>query len=278
MEERGQDNSGPEERQEGEFRRIGPGPAAFQPQPDWPTQAHLAPQLDDNQPIKRRSPSFISPDMLPSALSASGKPKTDKRLWLVGLGIVVLVALVAIGVQASGHGDSSRTSASGSDSGSTAVATTPSTDADGNSAATSGTTATAAVVGSTISLSGSSGTAIQVTVVKVIDPAAGADEFDQASAGDRLVAVQLQIKNTGTAVYADDPDIDVTLIDSTGQQYQISLNQVTEPKLNSGLTLGTGQSTLGVEVFEVGKSVELSGFQYQLQDGLSRSVGQWKLS
>ncbi|MEV0537623.1 hypothetical protein [Kitasatospora sp. NPDC050463] len=64
---------------------------------------------------------------------------------------------------------------------------------------------------------------MDVTVVKVVDPASATDTFSSPKAGMRLVAVQFRLGNTGTAVYDDSPSSGARLADSQGQQFNASI-------------------------------------------------------
>ena len=138
----------------------------------------------------------------------------------------------------------------------------------------------AASTGSTIDLKGENpGDSIAVTLVKIVYPARGADEFNTPDAGDALVGVQFRIKNTGKGAYSDDPDADAVLIDAAGQQYQPDLGTtITEGAvLNSSLNLAPGDTTLGFEVFEVPKGTKLGQVQYQL-DFFLGSTAEWRVT
>jgi hypothetical protein len=138
----------------------------------------------------------------------------------------------------------------------------------------------AAKIGDTISANGSSdGEQLAITLVKIVDPASSANQFLTPAAGNRYVAVQFRLKNTGTGSYSDDPDIDVAAIDGAGQQYDASLGATTSAgaKLNSNLDIAQGDSVLGFEVFEVPKAQKIVKVQYKLNMGLGGDVVQWTI-
>ena len=70
----------------------------------------------------------------------------------------------------------------------------------------------------------------QVTLVKVVDPAQGADRFSQPVSGGRFVGVQLRITLGGTAPQFLDVNSDTVLADANGNLYQpIDANLVSSP-------------------------------------------------
>src|ERR671930_332946 len=77
----------------------------------------------------------------------------------------------------------------------------------------------ASAVGSTVELAGQQdGEKLAVTLVKIVDPAPGADEFMKPDAGNRFVAAQFNIKNTGTVPYQDAPANRTRIVDSAGKE------------------------------------------------------------
>jgi hypothetical protein len=65
----------------------------------------------------------------------------------------------------------------------------------------------------------SAGEKLTVTVIKVVDPASGADEFTHPKAGYRFVAVQFRLVNAGTETYSDSPGNGAQLVDTQGQSF-----------------------------------------------------------
>lgn len=187
--------------------------------------------------------------------------------------VVVLVTLViglAIGSASKNSSVSTGTASISGPSG------TPSAARSGAAPASSPAPAS---MGSTISLQGeTSGGSIAITLVKIVYPAQGGDEFNTPDAGHSLVGVQFRIKNTGKGAYSDDPDADAVLIDSAGQQYQSDLGTTIAEgvSLNSSLNLAPGDTTLGFEVFEVPKGTKLAQVQYQL-DFFVGSTAEWRI-
>jgi hypothetical protein len=134
----------------------------------------------------------------------------------------------------------------------------------------------AATVGDPLDLTDDNGDSIAVTVVRVVDPAQGADEFSSPDPGKRFVGVQFRITDKAAGGYDDDPDIDVVAIDSLGQQYQSDFQDISAgPALNSGLHLAEGETTLGFETFELPTNAKLAKVEYQLNGGMYGDAGEW---
>jgi hypothetical protein len=136
-------------------------------------------------------------------------------------------------------------------------------------------------IGSTIELKDDNGQDVAVTVVKVVDPAPSAQyQIQTPTPGSRIVAVQFRITNKAPALYSDDPDADIVGIDSQGQQYQVEMDETgAGVRMNSGLKLPSGQSTLGYESFMLPTGLKLAKVQYQLEAGIGAGdIGQWILN
>jgi hypothetical protein len=133
-------------------------------------------------------------------------------------------------------------------------------------------------VGDTLSLNGTnSGEKLDVTVVKVVDPA-GARRYENPSAGKRFVAVQFRLKNTGTAVYKDSPSSGATVIDKDGQRFSESFNDSTAgPPFPGSVTISPGKTALGFITFEVPRASRIVGVQFAMDSGFSDDVGEWRV-
>ena len=133
-------------------------------------------------------------------------------------------------------------------------------------------------VGDTLSLTGTnSGERLDVTVVKVVDPA-GARQYDHPSSGDRFVSVQFKLKNTGTAVYKDSPSNGATVIDKDGQRFSASLNNSTAgPSFPGSVTISARKTALGFMTFEVPTASRVVTVQFAMDSGFSDDVGEWQV-
>lgn len=134
-----------------------------------------------------------------------------------------------------------------------------------------------AAVGNTLELTGTgSGAVMAVTVTAVADPARGADFLSSPEAGERLVAVQFRLHNTGTATYSDSPSNGAEVIDEQGQGFNATVAQVTAgPAFPAGVHIAPGDTALGYVAFEVPESSRLARVQFTLDSGFANRTGQW---
>jgi Domain of unknown function (DUF4352) len=122
------------------------------------------------------------------------------------------------------------------------------------------------------------GEVLDVTLTKVADPASPADEFSGPTGGNRLVATQFRLANTGTARYDDAIDNDVKLVDSAGQTYDSSFNEVSAGQSFGGDTrVNPGDSRLGYVAFEVPKDADITTVQFVPDSGFADDTGQWTM-
>ncbi len=136
----------------------------------------------------------------------------------------------------------------------------------------------AAAVGAAITLHGNDpGLQMEVTVTKVVERATPANDFLKPKTGNRLVAVELQLRNAGQAVYDDSPSNGALLIDDQGQQYRSTYGEVREGVLLSAVTVSPGDSRKGVVLYEIPETVKLAKFQFGLNSGFASQKGEWTL-
>ncbi|MFI8360726.1 DUF4352 domain-containing protein [Streptomyces sp. NPDC085612] len=156
-----------------------------------------------------------------------------------------------------------------------ASAPAPSTQA--SSAAPAQQTAT---IGSTLTLKGQGdGEQIAVTVKKWVDPAKSKDEYVKPEDGNRYVAAQLELVNTGTAPYDDSPSNGAKVADADGQQFNstFTMGITAGPELPSGVKIAPGGKALGYIVFEVPKDSKIALLHFGLNSGFANQTGQWTI-
>ena len=182
------------------------------------------------------------------------------------------VLAVALSTAACEPGSTITTKADASSGSSAAVSST--------AAAASPTTPKAAKVGDAITLEGNdAGEKVTVTLVQIVDNAQGADEYTKPDAGNRFVAVQFQIVNSGTAAYNDSPSNGAKAIDTAGQQFDPSFMNDTKagPSLPAGTKIAPGGKALGFLTFELPTSSTLASVQFSMNSGFG-STGEWSVS
>ncbi|MFG2981954.1 hypothetical protein ACGFYQ_11970 [Streptomyces sp. NPDC048258] len=134
--------------------------------------------------------------------------------------------------------------------------------------------------GETVSLAGNEpGQRLDVTLVRVVDPASPADpEGPAADASTRLLAARFRLENTGTVEYNDSPAPAAHLLDTAGKRFA-GLNTATTagPSFPDTVTLGPGGSAEGFVTFRLPKDAGPAAVQFALNGGLADDVGQWSL-
>ncbi|MFE2107223.1 DUF4352 domain-containing protein [Kitasatospora sp. NPDC059463] len=137
-----------------------------------------------------------------------------------------------------------------------------------------------AKIGDTIALKGTleKGNTADVTAVKVVDPAASTNEYLTAADGKHYVAVQFQIKATGSKAYSEAPWSSAKVIDDQGQAYGPTLADTKAgPSFQTPTNIAAGETGKGFVVFEVPNGTKLDKVQFSLDNGFADQVGQWKI-
>jgi hypothetical protein len=120
--------------------------------------------------------------------------------------------------------------------------------------------------------------AVQVTLVKFVDPAQGADQFAVPVPGDRYVGVQLQIAYAGPPPPPEDFNSDTTIEDSQGNLYSASDAALQNcPAFNSGAKSPKG-TTLGCVTFEVSTDATIADVMFTPLGQFGSISAEWKVS
>jgi hypothetical protein len=181
-----------------------------------------------------------------------------------GIGALV-VAIIAISALSS-HGGGVSTVASG-DTGTAAATASP--------AATQ--KAAAARIGSHFDVNDGSGDIYRVTLVKIIDPARGASEFDTADSGKRLVGAVFKIKALTGSPQNEDANGDAALVGSNGQSYTFDIMDIAGyTNFDSGtIHVAQGETETGAVVFQLPDGVKVANVQWT--PGMFGSTVQWNV-
>jgi hypothetical protein len=134
-------------------------------------------------------------------------------------------------------------------------------DADLSSAPPKTTTTPAIVhIGATLSFQDTSGDPYTVRLIKLIDPAKGADQLTTPDPGHRFVAAVFKITNTGKRRITDDANSDASITGSNGQTYISDTDSVAEcTNFDDGTyQLDPGQSASGCVVFQPSRGIDVS--------------------
>ncbi|MFM9608610.1 DUF4352 domain-containing protein [Streptomyces niveiscabiei] len=136
-------------------------------------------------------------------------------------------------------------------------------------------------VGDTLSLTGTTGDEkLDVTLVKVVDPAHAKETYLRADPGNRLVAMQFRLKNTGSDVYSDSPSNGAFVVDQDDQHFDASSGTPTTAGADfpGHVTVRPGDTALGYLTFEVPNGSRVTTVQFSMNSGYSDDIGKWTVS
>ena len=244
-----------------------PGPGQYQGQPPYPEQPYPG-QPYQGQPYG--PPPGQQPYPGPGYGYGPQPPRRRKRHRvphvITGVAVAIIGIIVIAAIASAGKGSHTVT---------TGQAATPT-----SSASKAAKLGAAAKVGSTITLAGNdSGERVAVTVTKIYRHAQPASSFDDPDTGDRLVAVQFRLTDTGSAAYSDSPSNGAEVVDASGQSYQSALNDAANcPSFPGTENIAPGASGLGCIVFEVPQAAVITKVQFTLDSGMGPQTGQWNVS
>ncbi len=195
---------------------------------------------------------------------------------IAAVGALTLITLTACGTTGATlttTADSSATAPSASASTPARSVPTPVT----SSPAAPSPAASAATVGSAITIEGNGDDKVTVTLVKFVGDAKSADQYFKPKAGNVLAAAQFKVENTGPTVYQDSPTNGAKAIDSQGQQYSPTYISTTAGKdFGGSIKLAPGKVALGVIAFEVPKGVKIASVQFATASGFG-DTGEWSV-
>lgn len=137
----------------------------------------------------------------------------------------------------------------------------------------------AAQLGDPITIKGNEGgSAVQVTALKVVATVTAKDGFSKPEPGNRFMAVQFALTNTGDASYDDAPSNGAKVSDAEGQQYDTALLEDSSAGrgLPSLLKLAPGATAKGYLVFEVPKAAKIVSVQFSQDSGFGQTA-EWKI-
>ena len=139
---------------------------------------------------------------------------------------------------------------------------TTGTRAPGTSAPPTGTST--GQLGATLLVSDSSGTQLDVTLKKVIDPASGASKYSNPAKGNHFAGVKLQIHNTATTTYQNNANNETTITLSNGKTVHANYNPIAGcGNFDSGqVKLKSSAASTGCVTFAVPKGQKVIQVSY----------------
>lgn len=180
---------------------------------------------------------------------------------VAGVAVVVITAACSSGVSTTPSGHTS----------STAKAST-------SAKASASPSAKAATVGDSFTVKDSAGNTYRVTLVKVIDPAKGANQFTTPDNGKRFVGAVFTVTAVNGSPKNENADLAASVTGSNGQSYQADFNEIAGyTNFNHGeITVAEGQSVTGAVTFQVPDGVKVTRVLWGSLGGFGGTV-QWSV-
>jgi len=136
----------------------------------------------------------------------------------------------------------------------------------------------AVAVGQPITVTGD-GQSVEMTAVKVVDPATTTSFSRVLGAGERLVAVQWRLAAPGTRAVSEYPAMQSKLIDDQGQRYGADPARVVSagPAFVDGAAIEPGGNALGYVAYIVPATAKITKITLAPGMGLAQNTGTWTL-
>jgi hypothetical protein len=196
----------------------------------------------------------------------SGAPRPRfrvKRLRTAIFGVIAVI-LVGTGLKAVLSSDSS---SSDTASGTTAITPTSTQPASAPGS-----------VGTYFKVQDATGDSYDVALVKVIDPAQGADQFTSPDSGKRFVGLEFTIKGLSGTLQDEDANNDAFALSTGGQKYSADFDEISGyTNFDEGaIHVSKGQTVTGTVTFQIPDGVKLAKGQWTSASGFGSTV-QWNL-
>ncbi|MEU8138614.1 hypothetical protein [Streptodolium elevatio] len=127
---------------------------------------------------------------------------------------------------------------------------------------------------------GYEGEHLDVTVVKVVDPArpSSDESYLQPEPGMRFVAVLWQVTNTGTVVGDSEPVGLSRVLDARGRAYSFAYADTTAGALIPYTSpIQAGETRIGIATYEVPLGAKVVTVEFGIEDGPVDETGHWTL-
>jgi hypothetical protein len=179
---------------------------------------------------------------------------------LIGLGLFIVFGFVVRGITASHN----------------PVSVTPFSSANGVLA--TGRLAPPGKVGAQFDLQDGKGDTYRVALVKVIDPARGADQFSSPDSGKRFVGLVFKIKALTGSPQNEDANNDAVLVGGNGQNYPADFDGIAGyTNFDSGtIHVAQGETVTGAVTFQVPDGITVSKVQWSALSGFGMTA-EWDL-
>ena len=250
-----------------------PGQPTYRGQPEHPPQPYGMDPGRQAQPFGQQpyeAQPYGPPDQPPHHdPEPEYDPQPPRRRWkhhlvhsvlvLAGIGIVVVGGIVISGLASRGTG----------------VSTTPSGDTSSLGSA-SAPAVSPIRVDSYLDVSDISGDTYRVTLVKIIDPAQGADQFNSPDSGKRFVGAVFEIKALKGSLQDENANNDAAVIGSNGQTYHADFDAIGGYTnfSNGSIKVAQGDTATGAVTFQVPNGIKVTELQWTGASGYGSTV-QW---
>jgi hypothetical protein len=143
------------------------------------------------------------------------------------------------------------------------AASTAGTPSPGTSAPPTGTRT--GQLGSTLLVSDTSGTQLDVTLTKVIDPASGANSYSKPASGKHFVGVKLRVQNQAPSTYQNNANNETTITLSNGKTIHADYNPIANCGNfdNGQIKVKSGATSIGCVTFQVPKGPTVIEVRYR---------------
>jgi hypothetical protein len=113
-------------------------------------------------------------------------------------------------------------------------------------------------------VSDSSGTRLDVTLKKVIDPASGANQYSEPASGKHFVGIKLRVRNKAPGTYQNNANNETTIILSGGKALHANYNPIANCGNfdNGQIKLKSGTASTGCVTFQVPKGQKVIQVSY----------------
>ena len=142
------------------------------------------------------------------------------------------------------------------------AASTAATPAPGTSAPPTGTAT--GLLGAILPVSDTSGTQLDVTLTKVIDPASGANSYSKPASGTHFVGIKLRVQNMAPSTYQNNANNETTITLSSGKTLHANYNPIAScGNFDSGqVKVKSGATSTGCVTFQVPKGAKVIQVRY----------------
>ncbi len=122
------------------------------------------------------------------------------------------------------------------------------------------------------------GDSYEVALVKVIDPAQGADQFTTAASGKRFVGLEFTIKGLSGTLQGEDANNDAFAFSAGGQKYSADFDSLAGyTNFDEGtIHVSKGQTATGTVTFQIPATVKVTKAEWTSASGFGSTV-QWNL-